>query len=175
MRSTHACTPSFAHSSSQYSRRLLSILAHQTKKLTKVTQMYVERNYIVTLLEEKRRCDFLTSAQLCTKEKKCGAHMHVHHLSQLFFAIFTSVVVYSRTTTKVKNITNTVCLACSRYVMFFAMSDHSHHSQIKERSEKKKCGAHTHAHHLSQLSCPIFTSVVVYSRTTQSKFIQTIT
>ena len=32
MRSTHACTPSFAHLSSQYSRQLLSILARQQYK-----------------------------------------------------------------------------------------------------------------------------------------------
>ena len=31
--------------------------------------------------------------------------------------------------------------------------------------KKKKCGTHTHVHHLSRLSFLIFTSVVVYSRT----------
>ena len=35
MRSTHACTPTLAHLSSQYSRRLLSILAHHNKQKLK--------------------------------------------------------------------------------------------------------------------------------------------
>ena len=35
-------------------------------------------------------------------KKKCGAHTHVHHISRSLFSIFTSVVVYSRTTTTYK-------------------------------------------------------------------------
>ena len=35
MRSTHACTPSFAHFSRQYSRRLLSILAQHHSQQNK--------------------------------------------------------------------------------------------------------------------------------------------
>ena len=38
MRSTHACTPSFAHFFSQYSRRLLSILARPKRKQQKTKQ-----------------------------------------------------------------------------------------------------------------------------------------
>ena len=37
---------------------------------------------------------------MCNTHKKCGAHTHAHYLSQLSSSIFTSVVVYSRTSNK---------------------------------------------------------------------------
>ena len=44
MRSTHACTPTFAHFSSQYSRRLLSILAQPYSQQTQ------KKNIMILLL-----------------------------------------------------------------------------------------------------------------------------
>ena len=179
---------------------------------------------------------FSKLAQLCNpKKKKCGAHTHAHHLSQLSSPIFTSVVVYSRTTPKTQKIKNqtqwnrkryavnsiTHCAttilfklcsctqkkmrsthACTPSFAHLYLNIHggcffssTTKTKIKKKQiqliysaiicffsttpsifckpnlikrSKKKYGAHTHAHHLSRISISIFTSVVVYSRTTQT-------
>ena len=91
-------------------------------------------------------------AQLCIKEKKCGAHTHVHQLSQLFFIIFTSVVVYSRTTKYLpKHKKNyTVCLREQSLVFVLVSATSSLICTVVQ--SKKKCGAHTHVHQLSLTS-----------------------
>ena len=79
----------------QYSRRLLSILA--CPKTNTITTRQVGFHCFPTCL---CMVSLLTSQNTCTvvqHKKKYGAHTHVHQLSQLFFSIFTSVVVYSRT------------------------------------------------------------------------------
>ena len=100
-----------------------------------------------------------------THTKKCGAHTHAHYLSQLSSSIFTSVVVYSRTSNKQLEPTQTRVVLLIARVLCVGRVRFMTNDLIKT---KKKCGAHTHVHHLSQLSSPIFTSVVVYSRTSNS-------
>ena len=75
----------FSHFSSQYSRRLLSILA-QHQQLTNPTQSidfnryfncvvgFVRNDHCKTILIRKAK-----------RKKKCGAHTHAHHLSQLSY------------------------------------------------------------------------------------------
>ena len=96
MRSTHACTPSFALSllNIHVGCCLFSHEKHNKKKKIKsVVQALLVFLWCCLHVTFQKRF-----AQLCnTKEKKCGAHTHVHHLSQLSSPIFTSVVVYSRT------------------------------------------------------------------------------
>ena len=80
---------------SQYSRRLLSILAQVKKQNNKGNNSWLTT--AVTFLCCER---FIMIPQLhksAKHKKKCGAHTHAHHLSRLSFSIFTSVVVYSRT------------------------------------------------------------------------------
>ena len=58
------------------------------------------------------QCDYFQLAQLCNT-KKNGAHTHAHHLSHSLFSIFTSVVVYSRTSNDRNTIDfNTWCFSC---------------------------------------------------------------
>ena len=82
----------FRTSSSQYSRRLLSILAQQNQQ-TNNSKQCCDAALLITTLPDKQQ--HFAIVQL--HKKKCGAHMHAHHLSQLSSPIFTSVVVYSRT------------------------------------------------------------------------------
>ena len=80
--------------------------------------------------------------------------------------IFTSVVVYSRTTTFKHQITKT----CEPDPLAWNQFGNSMHNESNKKAKrKKKCGAHTHVHHLSLSLFSIFTSVVVYSRTTTTK------
>ena len=73
-----------------------------------------------------------------------------------FFAIFTSVVVYSRTKNKKRttytkrfDCSTSLCTVCSFVkVILCDYHFHLHSCAIK----KKKCGAHTHVHQLSRLS-----------------------
>ena len=79
----------FRNSLTQYSRRLLSILAqppnHQNKKsnkgfviLTSLQIFWDDLINVITSLQNKLN-------NKSAAKKKCGAHTHVHHLSQLFF------------------------------------------------------------------------------------------
>ena len=103
MRSTHACTPSFRNFLHQYSRRVLSILAHHKKNSpkTKTRDLSLLAGFLdsgefdsivyYSILLTKYILlfnDLLLSKHRLQKkwsEKKCGAHTHVHHLSQLSF------------------------------------------------------------------------------------------
>ena len=72
--------------------------------------------------------------------------MHVHQLFATFSPIFTSVVVYSRTNqtkpkkTKKELLQMLFFVLVQRYTIIFT----NLHSCA---TQKKKCGAHTHAHH----------------------------
>ena len=88
MRSTHACTPSFRNFFTQYSRRLLSILAHprnpkQTKKINYGLYIFVRHNLFLFLDFSSDSINLHSCA--IKKRKKCGAHTHVHHLFAHFF------------------------------------------------------------------------------------------
>ena len=166
MRSTHACTPTFALFPSQYSRRLLSILAQPTSSIKLPKHVSLTHSHEINLVM------WCTPSLLkkAKHKKKCGAHTHVHHLHATFFVnIHVSCCLFSHiydNKHKKKQfgcfvVIARISLCLLRWVIILLTN------LIKERSEKKKCGAHTHAHHLSQLSNPIFTSVVVYSRTKQ--------
>ena len=86
------------------------------------------------------------------------------NFSLIFFSIFTSVVVYSRTSKKNKrNTKKTKGVECFGPFSFDVCFVHLYTCTVVQPT-KKKCVEHTHAHHLSQLFS-IFTSVVVYSRT----------
>ena len=88
----------------QYSRRLLSILAHH-KKQNKPKKIVVCFSAILVLFWEFHWC-FKLNLIKKRSEKKCGAHTHAHHLSRTLFSIFTLVVVYSRTKLKKKKTKN---------------------------------------------------------------------
>ena len=60
MRSTHACTPSFATLSSQYSRRLLSILAQQ-KRIKFINNKVVICLWRYFKLDHRARSSILTT------------------------------------------------------------------------------------------------------------------
>ena len=97
--------------------------------------------------------------------KKYGAHTHAHHLSQLFSQYSRQLLSILAQKEQNKQTSNSesrtllfkVCFVLHRF-------NHISHSCA---TKQKKYKAHMHAHHLSQLSSPIFTSVVVYSRTTK--------
>ena len=78
----------------QYSRRLLSILA-QIQKIKHTFEWAAKQRLLECVL--LRYIDLFNNLHSCAIQKKCGAHTHAHYLSQLPLAIFTSVVVYSRT------------------------------------------------------------------------------
>ena len=102
------------------------------------------------------------------KEKKCGAHTHVHHLSQLFSPIFTSVVVYSRTTQKKKTTKKQNSLFRRAVLLLFF--DHCNllvnlHSCATQKKKKMR-STHACTPSFAPFFSSIFTAVVVYSRTT---------
>ena len=84
------------------------------------------------------------------KEKKCGAHTHVHHLSQLLYTIFTSVVVYSRTTQNNNNSQMNMRATTVAFISELLCEEHLVClTNLINAQRKKKYGAHTHARHLS--------------------------
>ena len=87
----------FRSFSSQYSRRLLSILARPIKQKNKIYQFSVATlRYICFLLQQ---LVLSNEPSKRAKRKKNAEHTHMYTNFRAFlFAIFTSVVVYSRTT-----------------------------------------------------------------------------
>ena len=105
MWSTHACTPSFfAPFFSQYSRRLLSILAQPASKYNVTKQSCCDAGSIYSVVT--LYIMLFTKLHSCAQKiKKNSEHTHMYTiLSQLSYPIFTVVVVYSRTT--IHNINN---------------------------------------------------------------------
>ena len=99
--------------SSQYSRRLLSILAPPKHKKNKKQKKNDLHQQVVEFVFFYVPTTFINNLTKKRSEKKCGAHTHAHHLSQLSYPIFTSVVVYSRTSPiKIYTNNNVVCLQC---------------------------------------------------------------
>ena len=87
----------FRCSSSQYSRRLLSILAQQTSHQIRTKQCCLLTTLNANNTRVRQQVFTTNLIRAKRKKKKYGAHTHVHHLSCTLFSIFTSVVVYSRT------------------------------------------------------------------------------
>ena len=71
----------------QYSRRLLSILAQQLNKRNKSLVMCCQIPLLMIRFVTLQLNNFVMQFELSksAKKKKCGAHTHVHHLS-LFFS-----------------------------------------------------------------------------------------
>ena len=164
MRSTHACTPSFALFFSIFTS---VVVYSRTNQLTPNTTKQVGVNCLSTWL-----ClviyNISHDLHSCAIKKKNAEHTRMYTiLSQLSFAIFTSVVVYSRTPINEKKQKKTKLWLShwQSYDSFFSFVSSILPNELNKKRSKKKCRAHTHAHHLSQLSFSIFTSVVVYSRT----------
>ena len=68
--------------------------------------------------------------------------------SLIFFSIFTSVVVYSRTTIKQKSKYNNSVSNNAINCIGFLLNVEAPLLFAQLCNAKKKCGAHTHAHHL---------------------------
>ena len=81
MRSTHACTPSFAlsllniHVGCCLFSHNQTANVNETKKVFCVCKPFYSVSFAFL--------NYLKLAQLCNTKKKCGAHTHVHHLSHL--------------------------------------------------------------------------------------------
>ena len=91
----------FRSFSSQYSRRLLSILAHQQKQFVLKVTRGVRRNFLNTFSTSciNNFVFNLRGTSKKAKRKKNAEHTRMYTIfSQLSSPIFTSVVVYSRTT-----------------------------------------------------------------------------
>ena len=97
MRSTHTCTPSFRTLSSQYSRRLLSILAQlkysKAKKTKKILSLRIFSFFALSIIYNICKRSLTKS----TIKKMRSTHACTPTFA-LSLSIFTSVVVYSRTT-----------------------------------------------------------------------------
>ena len=99
------------------------------------------------------RCFNITSAQLCNKIKKCGAHTHAHQLSPLlsqYSRWLLSILARQTPQTKKNNCgfvlssrNYFVCGASSTTLLFICTVVHK---------KREKCGAHTHVHQLSLFS-----------------------
>ena len=103
--------------------------------------------------------------------------MHVHHLSRIFFSIFTSVVVYSRTTNS-SHQNKKSNVSCGSLIRFWWLdiqfNNHEDlltlHNKLNKIAKRKKNAEHTRMYTIFRnFLFTIFTSVVVYSRTTKEK------
>ena len=103
MRSTHTCTPTFAPF---FPNIHVGCCLFSHNDIQNTTYKYQWCDESPSLLSSNfLLLQFLSHLHSCaTQRKKCGAHTHVHQLSLIFFSIFTSVVVYSRTTQKSRQI-----------------------------------------------------------------------
>ena len=139
-RSTHACTHNCAARRTKYSRRLLSILAQQDPKHSTISWwgLFYHTEIMLGVFQKW----FIKKIE--KKKKKNGAHTHVRTTVQLGVLIFTSVVVYSRTTnTKIQQNT---------YVGLFwhiniLLERKSCYFYKKKKKKRKKNGAHTNSSH----------------------------
>ena len=63
--------------------------------------------------------------------------MHAHQLSYFFFSIFTSVVVYSRTTRTIKQTKQKMCYRFAHYVLFVRVFDYFSNFYINSAAKEK--------------------------------------
>ena len=164
MRSTHACTPSFRNFLTIFTSVVVYSRTTKRPKKQKKKQKWhrVAFNFFVFLWSQLIHLNTCTVVQIT--KKKCGAHTHVHHLSRISSSQYSRrlLSILARTNKKKKQ------KKSKRIIVLGLIFCLHHHITFLIKSYRKKNGAHMHAHHLSQLSYRIFTSVVVYSRTTKS-------
>ena len=145
MRSTHTCTPSFATFLHQYSRRLLSILAQPIPHNSLHWQV-VYAALVVNYCVEHVNTQYVKQlAQLCNqKRKKCGAHMHAHHLSRLFFLnIHVGCCLFSHNPPSNKTKSPQVVWQCSATGVFVRRK-YNVINELNKRAQRKKMRS-THA------------------------------